>query len=739
MRVSKGWAGREWAPVALLLVGLLVSALFVSGPMRADEGFAGLVAGSGLALQAAGVVLVFRANRVINFAQLQIGLVGGTLFATVVQRHSLVAVLQAVCQVCVPGGVASAPAWATGVEYAIALAAALAISAGLSVLAYYVLLRPFQRAPRLVLTVATIGLAELLAGVQAGIPQWFVTRDQFGLVVGGSASAATPLGFAVTIGSMQFHAIDLLTVLMALAASGGLMAFLAWSRAGVSIRGAADNPERARTLGIDVDRLSALSWMAAGLLSGIAASLDAMAGRLGGGATPGIGPLVGVLAAALIARFVSVPWSVAAALVLGVFSVATLRWFGTLDLYTAVLIGVIVLVLLLPHGRSGRGAGDEEGGWAGAREERPIPRVLRPVASVQSALRWVAVLAAVATLGLPLVMSPPQLELGSLTALYALLGLSLVVLTGWAGQISLGQFALAAVGAYLTSLLALGYGLPFPLCLLAGGLGGALAAAALGAPALRLRGLDLAVLTLAFAVAVPDVLLNPSYLGAALRNEVLNRPFFFGLDLNDEHAFYYLCLLVLALALGVVFALRHSRTGRVLIASRENGQAAASLGVNLFRTRLGAFVISGFLAGVAGSLLAYLQRGVPVLTYGPDASVRVFLMTVVGGLGSLLGPVLGAVYLAVATSLPATIAAFMTGGGVLAVLLLAPGGLSQLLLGARDAWLRRVALHHRIDAPSILGDRGMVAGVAPLRPEAAHRTGSRLNYRLGAEERPVDA
>lgn len=727
---------RPDAPVIGLLAALLAFALLAHGsPGLAGIGI-GAVSGAAVALQVLGVVLVFRAHRIVNFAQVQLGLVGATLCAALVQAHEPIRWVRLACPACLPADPQQAPAWALGAEYALAAVVALAVSAGLAAAVYYAVLRRFERAPRLVLTVATIGLAQVLAWLEGGLPQLFVSRDQFGRLTGsGNVSGATPpIHLSLSLGGHVFGTADVLTVGAALGACLAVAAFLGWSRLGRAVRAAADNPERARTLRVNVDGVNAVVWVVAGLLSGAAGLLSAAGNNLDPSVPLSVGALVAILAAALAGRFENLAVAVAAALVFGVLQASLTRWTGTSDVYQGVLIAVIVALLLLP-GAAGRGVRDAAEAWAGTREARPVPAALRATASVQAAVRWLAVVAAVVILGLPFALSPNQLELGSTTLLYALVGLSLLVLTGWAGQISLGQFALAACGAYVAALLALQYSLPALLCVLAGAAAGALGATLVGLPALRVRGLNLAVLTLALAVAVPAILLNPSYLGGPLQDQVLNRPIVFGLDLNDERAFYYLCLLVLALALAAVYALRRSRTARNLIAARDNEQAARALSLDVFRLRLGAFAIAGFIAGLAGALLAYEQRGVPVLSYGADASVQVFLMAVIGGLGSLAGPVLGAVYLAAGALFPGQLPGFLlTGAGTLLILIAAPGGLAQMVTAVRDGWLRRVAQHQRIAAPSLLGDRGAAEGPAPLAPRAPGARSLTVRYRLDALE-----
>lgn len=716
----------------LLLVALLAFALDAHGWLGLSNAGLGVVSGAGVALQVLGVVLVFRAHRIVNFAQVQLGLVGATLFAALVQGHVLIRWVKVGCSACVAGDPANAPAWAHAAEFAISALVALALSALLAAAAYYAVLKRFERAPRLVLTVATIGLAQVLTWLEAQIPQLFVARDQFGrLTTGAGASGATPpFHLSVTVDGRSFGTADVLTVAAAVTACLLLTAFLTWSRLGVSVRAAADNPERARTLRVNVDGVNAVVWVLAGVLSGIAGVLTALGNGLDPSAPLSVATLVAILAAALAGRFENLTLAVAAAIVFGVLQASLIRWTGTSDVYQGLLIAIIVVLLLLP-GAGGRALRDATEAWAGTREARRVPASLRAAPAVQSAGRWLAAGGAVVVLGLPFALSPSQLEVGSTTVLYSLVGLSLLVLTGWAGQISLGQFALAACGAYAAALLALEFDLAAPLCVLAGGAAGAVGASVVGLPALRLRGLNLAVLTLALAVAVPVILLNPSYLGGVLQDQVLNRPIVLGLDLNDERTFYYLTLFVLLLAVGGVYAMRRSRTGRTLIAARDNEQAARALALDVFRLRLGAFAISGFLAGLAGALLAYEQRGVPVLSYGADASVQIFLMAVIGGLGSLAGPVLGALYLSLGSVLPGQLPNFLlTGAGSLLILIAAPGGLAQIVTAIRDGWLRRVAQRQGIDAPSLLGDRGVAHGPAPLATRAAGARSLTVRYRL---------
>jgi branched-chain amino acid transport system permease protein len=275
--------------------------------------------------------------------------------------------------------------------------------------------------------------------------------------------------------------------------------------------------------------------------------------------------------------------------------------------------------------------------------------------------------------------------------------------------------------------------------LIAGGAAGALAAIVVGYPALRGRGLTLAVSTLAFALLVSSYVLNQELFGDYLPGIRIERfPLFGVFDLTTETRFYYLCLVVLALLLIVVRGVRRSRTGRVLIAIRENDLAARSYGVNATRTNLACFALSGFIAAVAGVLFVHQQTGLQTGAgnlYLPAESLRVFSMVVIGGLGSVPGVLLGATYVwGTEYFLPGQWQFLATGAGLLLILMILPGGLGALLYDVRDWLLREVAKRRRLVVPSLVADRAERAPEAGLPPAAA----SEATEREAAERAPAE-
>ncbi|MEW6476952.1 MAG: ATP-binding cassette domain-containing protein, partial [Actinomycetota bacterium] len=301
--------------------------------------------------------------------------------------------------------------------------------------------------------------------------------------------------------------------------------------------------------------------------------------------------------------------------------------------------------------------------------------------------------AAVAAAAAPAVADTRQLNLlGSVTAVYALVAVSLVVLTGWAGQISLGQFAVAGVGAVVAANLLSKAGTDLFVALLAAAASGAVSAVVLGLPALRARGLFFAVTTLAFAAAMASYFLNPTYFSGLLP-EVIHRPVLFGrVDLADERHLYWFCAAVAAAAVAATLGVRASRAGRVLIATRDNPWAAEARGVSLVRARLMAFATSGALAGLAGGLHVVVLDGVRIGTYSPLLSFEAFAMVVIGGLTSVWGAVAGAIALRWAEYVTeGALRLFVTGAGVLALLLILPGGLAGLARRLRGRAIRLLA------------------------------------------------
>jgi branched-chain amino acid transport system permease protein len=289
---------------------------------------------------------------------------------------------------------------------------------------------------------------------------------------------------------------------------------------------------------------------------------------------------------------------------------------------------------------------------------------------------------------------------------YAILTLSVVVLTGWAGQVSLGQVAFFAIGAAVGGKMTIEWHADLLLVVPAAGAVGAVAAVAVGLPALRARGIYLAVSTFAFALAVTSYLLDRSYFSWVPNERIERLPLLGVIDVSSPTAIYHVMLGALVLTLIALRGIRHSRTGRVLLAQRDNERAAEAFSIDVIRAKLVAFALSGFLAAGAGALFVHHQQALGSNPYAPGQNLGVFTMAVVGGITSLPGALLGSFYLqGVRWFLPLQWQFLASGVGVLAVLMLLPNGLGGLLFQLRDAALRRIAERRNILVPSLVADR----------------------------------
>ncbi len=755
----------EAVALVAVLVGVAAFGLVRAGELPLGVGALGLVDGAALALHAVAIVLVYRSSRVINLAQLALGALAASLFLQLRVHRPVAAAVTRVCGACVdrpdtvgellvrrgggdvvdlesiaqtpqlrslplthpdvralmPPGVTPsqlqvdvAPGWLVQLDYWLSFLVAIGVAAGLVWLVYVAVIRRFTEAPRVILTVVTLAAGELALVLGSKLLSVVFPPSQ--LRVGERVATDLPLDLSFAVEPAVLHLADLMVVAAAVGAGVGLFAYLRWHRSGVALRAASENPQRASTLGIDVGAVTSQAWVIAGVLAGVAALL-ALART--GTVPDNSGTLFRALTAAVAGGLVGLPLTVAAALVIGVVDQVVVFSTGSQALVALVLLVVVVVLLLAQRARRTRADTEAEASWLASREIRPIPRELRDLTTVRSATRVLAGFLCACALAYPFVMSPSQTALGAATLSYSIIGMSLLVLTGWSGQLSLGAVAFAAVGAWTVGV----SGLPFLLAIPFATVVGAAVAAVVGIPAIRLRGQFLLISTLGLAVATSQLLVGERYLGEALPRSV-DRPRLFGLDFADERSFYYLCLAVLALVVAAVTGLRRSRTVRAFIACRDNEQAAQSLGIDLVKARASAFAVSGAIAAVAGGMLVYAQHGVEAVTYSPDRGAQILLATLVGGVGATAGPVLGGLYLGfvdVAKSAGAGLGELSDvllspGVGFVLLFIVAPGGLVQLAARARDAWLRRVASRARIEVPSLVADRGD-RGLTPISPK----------------------
>ena len=720
---------RSTGPRLLPLVILLAVTGFqhVVAPTYGDFGHTGLMAPLGvmvqgadrglvIALLAVGMTLIHRSNNIINFAQAEIGFVSATLASLLILEK--------------------------GWSYYLAVVIGLVAAAVVGLVVEFVFVRRFFRAPRLILTVATIGIAQLMVAGSLGLNVAF-SSNAFG---GGSSSGngsffAPPVNLGFSIGLTNFKGDDVLILIVApivLVAVGG---FLRVSAFGKGVRAAAERADRASLLGIPVKRLESLVWMLSSVLAFVALMLYIGNTGLPRGYPLGGEVLIMTIAAAVIGRFDDVATVVVAAVGLGVLN-ASLRYDwpdpAQRDFWLAMV--TIVAVLAVRQHRGTRAG--VVSSWQATREVRRIPEELRNVPEVRWTRIGLGIALAVFVVTLPVWLSPSRLTVATSIGVYSIVGISLVILTGWAGQVSLGQLALVALGGAATGTVTTRYHWDLSLALLFAAIVGAVALLIVGLPAIRAGGLALGITTLALALGVPYLLtenLAPWFLKDRLPrfdgDATKFRPRLFArINLDSDTRYYFFVLAMLALAILVARGLRRSRPGRVLIGLRENDRAARSYGVNPIGPYVTALVASGMLAGLAGGLTVTQAKGFFVVNeFNLFAGLGVFAMIVLGGLASISGAILGATYfIGIGYLVPADAlwARFLaTGIGLLVVLVLLPGGLGAAAGDGRDAGLRWVARRRGIRVPSLLADTlvdepGVPAGAPDIvtRSESAAET-----------------
>ncbi|MFD0524985.1 ATP-binding cassette domain-containing protein [Paractinoplanes durhamensis] len=420
--------------------------------------------------------------------------------------------------------------------------------------------------------------------------------------------------------------------------------------------------------------MASLTWGIAGAVAAFSAIL--LTPTQGVQSIDSLGPelLLRGLAGAVIARMASLPIAFAVSLGVGVLEQILLsrQTAGFVD----VVLGAAILIALLRQRQAGR-RGEETPAW-----RRPSAGVADPWARIGLGL--------LVTVGITLAYVVSNATASVLTEVcgFALVGLSVILVTGVAGELSLGQFAFAGIAAAVSVRVASSTGNMF-LGVVAGCAAGAVSAALVGLPALRLRGVALGVTTLAFALATSGWLLRqPWLLGDGLDTPY---PVWHGYVVSVAADYYLFALMLLAIGWWVTSRLRNGGFGRLLLALRDNEEAGRALTIAAPMRKLQAYAVCGALAGLGGVVIGFSQSQLSVNSFPASASIDAVAIAVVGGMARNSGALLGS---AVIVGLPALVPlgipgqAALTLGWLLVVLLL-PDGLGGLLATLRQ----RIPLH----------------------------------------------
>jgi ABC-type branched-subunit amino acid transport system ATPase component/ABC-type branched-subunit amino acid transport system permease subunit len=637
--------------------------------------FNGLAQGAVYGMLALALVLVYRISKVLNFAVGNQGLVGAGLLVILNVNYS--------------------------VPYWIALVLALAAGVAYGVIIELIVIRRLFRAPRVIVLVATIGVAQLSLAILNAFPN----------LVGEGLPFPVAISSTYHLAGIRITGPQLSILIVAPILAVGLAWILNRTLTGRVVRAAATNPDLTRLAGVNPKTVSTCVWGATGLIATTAmilvGGLSASAGSL---ASVGPSTLLRSLVAALIGRFRSFPVALAAGLAIGVAeAVLQLNSGDQPGLADLLLLVVVLVVVALQR----KGSGDTEV-FAFLPKVDAIPERLRQIFWVRHLNRLTMLAALAGAIALPLIITQPSRHLLYATVLaFALCALSLTVLTGWGGQLSLGQMAFAGIGALTAAALTTGlsvhwhigdlhlldfelYGLPFVLSILIAAVFTSLLAVAVGAGALRVPGLLLAVSTFAFAIAASSWAYHLDVFNTGNGTSVaFTRGDLLGLDLTSLRTYYYVVLAGLALTIAMLGRIRRSGVGRVTLAVRDNATTAASYTIRPSTAKLRAFALSGWIAGFGGAVLAGAIQQVSITdtNFLVDSSLALVAIVVIGGMGSPAGAVLGALWVVGLPALApdnAVVPLLSSSLGLLVLLLYFPGGFVQVAYRARSALYRRL-------------------------------------------------
>lgn len=638
----------------------------------------GLVTGLAYAALAAGFVLVYRSTGVLNFAHAETGALSVGIFLYLLVNVDL--------------------------NWWIAYILAVLVGAFIGLCTELIVVRRLFNSPRLVLLIATIGVAQLLVFIKINLPQV-------------SSPGPIPLPFSRVFeptSSLRILPREYVVLIVIPLVILALAWFLGRTRFGLAVRATASNGDTARVYGTSPKTTSTIVWTIGGALAAATAILFApftiSNAAAAGTSALGASLLLRAITVGLIARMQSLPLVLVGGLAVGVLEqlVANNSSRRAVDIY--LFVAVLVVVLFVRRSRT------EEASWSLSPQLRPVPHRLKNVFWVKhfNLIGFIGLFGIFGVFGL-LVDTNSRLFTWSGIIILAIVAVSLSLLTGWAGQLSLGQFAFVGLGAMTMITFTQGNELPFVeyaitmpwgVALIWSVVIGIVAALIIGIPALRVKGLFLAVATLAFAIAAANwILLRDVFTGGSTTTRAVAKPVIGPIDFGESRkAFFFFCLVSLILVAALVSRIRRTGIGRNLIAVRENEQAAAAVTVDPNRTKLIAFALSGGIAAFAGALFITLNSAIqPASVFGPDQSIRMVTIAIIGGLGSVAGPVLGALYVVGFPSFwdspPALVTLLTSSIGLLVLLMYFPGGIQQLVYTARDAIL--AAADRRLGEPEL--------------------------------------
>jgi ABC-type branched-subunit amino acid transport system ATPase component/ABC-type branched-subunit amino acid transport system permease subunit len=577
--------------------------------------FLGLGNGAVFAALAMALVVTYRSSGVLNFATGAQSLYAAYTYTLLRQGQLMQPVpgLRATLSVGAPMG------------FLPALLVTLGVQALLGAIMYLLIFRPLRNHRAVAKAVASLGLASLLTALvnyQVGAQELLAgpIYPQQRYRVGGVTIPMDRVWFAVTI----------IVVALLLTGVYRLTPF------GLATRASAESETGALVSGLSPDRIALFNWMISSVVAGLAGILIAPLVPL----VPGSYTLfiVPALAAAVVGRFYALGPAVITGLALGALESVAVYLNVAYSWFPAgagqVLPLVVVLVMLVARGKALPSRG--------TLSRLTLGRAYRPRS-----------LALPLGIGVPAAVVALYLFQGGLrdalitTFIMAVIALSLVVVTGYVGQISLAQLTLAGAAAFTLSTIANSWGIPFPIAPILAALFATVVGVVVGLPALRIRGLLVGVVTLTLAAALEGVWFENNSIDGGASGLAVPAPRLFGLNLGigsgsdfPRPAFGLLCLVVLLLVAVAVAKLRASRLGSAMLAVRADERSAAAAGVNVARVKLTGFAIGAFIAGLGGSLIAYQAQNVNDSPFTAIGGLALFTTVFLAGITSVSGGLL---------------------------------------------------------------------------------------------------
>jgi ABC-type branched-subunit amino acid transport system ATPase component/branched-subunit amino acid ABC-type transport system permease component len=582
----------------------------------------GLANGAVYAALGLALVVTYRSSGVLNFATSAIALFSAYMYTSFRSGQFLFLI----------PGLPQSWQFADSLDFWPAAIAALIVTAVLGLLLYVIIFRFLRNAPAVARAVASLGLMVLLIGVMA-------QRE------GTAPPAVSPI-FPLSKFTWGSVWVSMDRVYFAAAVVG--LALVVWAltrftRFGLATRAAAASEKGAFVSGISPDRIAALNWMLSTAVAGVAGILIAPIVPL----VPAQYTLfiVPALAVALLGGFERMAPVVIGGLAVGMiqsemtYLQARYTWLPSSGLSEAVPL-VLILIVLVARAKPLPGRG--------AILRRSLGRAQRPRMIWQPSLAGLAI----GAVGLFVTAGVTRASLVT-SFIFGVIALSYVVVTGYSGQISLAQLTLAGVSGFLLGPLTTEWRLPiihtfipFPFTPLVSALGAMLVGVVFAIPAVRIRGLPVAVLTLALAVVLEAGWFNNTDFVSSSGKQV-SGPNLFGIVLTTgigtagfpRLGFSFMVLIVLVIVAIGVALLRRSRLGTNMLAVRANERSAAAAGVNVVLTKITAFAIGGFVAGLGGALLAYDQGVVTSAPFDVIVGLSVFATAYIAGITSISGAI----------------------------------------------------------------------------------------------------